>query len=108
MGTKKIMIVLVLSIELLALGIYYGRLSAKEYTDYFVAGNELDAQYGDGEAFLQFQTSGVMLEQGIYDITVQYTASGGGTVEVFGDIRNSRSIWSDTIRYIPEKKGVTF
>ena len=56
MGTKKIMIVLVLSIELLALGIYYGRLSAKEYTDYFVAGNELDAQYGDGEAFLQFQT----------------------------------------------------
>ena len=42
MGTKKIMIVLVLSIELLALGIYYGRLSAKEYTDYFVAGNELD------------------------------------------------------------------
>ena len=48
MGTKKIMIVLVLSIELLALGIYYGRLSAKEYTDYFVneTGNRI---VSDGE-----------------------------------------------------------
>ena len=101
MGTKKIMIVLVLSIELLALGIYYGRLSAKEYTDYFVAGNELDAQYGDGEAFLQFQTSGVMLEQGIYLAPSQFEAMFLSAAHTEEDIRRTLDIMH---RYFEKKK----
>lgn len=117
---RKNSIPVILLLELLLVCAYVWTLSSKGKADLFIGGNEIYADAGDqeiytnilkpeaGAASWKLKTAGITLDQGIYDICVRYKAAGNGTVEAFGNLRNTQSMWSDAVRYIPEKEEISF
>ena len=117
---KEYVILLFLLAEFLIVCVYSREFSIKEKVDYFINGNEIYADNGgeyidtnvlnpksDGTV-QRLCTTGMTLDRGIYNIYVRYEASGSGTAEVFGNLRNSRGMWSDTVKLVPEKREIAF
>lgn len=60
-----------------------------------VYGNELDAE--DAEEPQMLRTEEMYLDKGIYEISVKYSATDGGNINVAGDGKGPKSIWADSV-----------
>lgn len=106
---ERLRICLILCIEFLWVLCYSVLLYSRGTVDVFYSGNEIyaDAQ----EEFLTnkinmeetgmdigLRTSGdVALKKGIYDIIIGFQSTHGGSAGVFGEMKNTKSMWNDTI-----------
>lgn len=71
-----------------------------------VYGAELNQD--DSEDISALQTGEMSLGKGIYDITVVYAATDGGTVRVSGDGKGPKSIWADDVGLSQYNAETTF
>lgn len=106
---KRYRVNLILCIELLWVLIYSASLYSQGVVDVFYSGSEMyaDAQedlltnrinVDENGADAGLRTRGdTTLKKGIYDIVIGYQSTHGGSAEVFGETKNTQSMWNDTI-----------
>lgn len=71
-----------------------------------VYGTELNQD--NSQDISALQTEEMSLDKGIYEITVVYAATDGGTVHVSGDGKGPRSIWADDVGLSKNNTETTF
>ena len=110
----------IILIELILLLIYGAGVVSKGSVSYFFDQGKLFRQTEQGEIFgnriseenaeneRELRTMGVSLERGIYEVSIQYRATNGGTAEIFGQTVDARSIWADRVGLSPEKTKSSF
>ncbi|MGN0377612.1 MAG: hypothetical protein ACI4ED_08255, partial [Suilimivivens sp.] len=117
---KKYRVFLICLIELVFLMIYGWKIVSRESVDCLFSENEIYADTQNGtvytnvlteetsEAIQNLRTEGITLDKGIYDITVEYRATNGGTAEIFGQTLNNQSMWCNTENLVSTKTEASF
>lgn len=115
---NKVFIICV--IELICLTVYSFTVISKGAVNYSFTENGIYGNSQDGMVMTQtlkdetaetidsLRTVGVTLNKGIYDITVRYVSTNGGTAEAFGQTFNDNSMWKDAIELPSTKEEVSF
>ena len=118
--TCKYRVLLVFLVEIIFFAIYCWGIATRDTIDISFAESGIYADTPDGvvytnvlkentaETIQRLHTEGILLERGIYDISVKYKATNGGMAEVFGQTLNNQSIWYDTITLAQEKTETSF